>query len=71
MSAHAHEGTALASAGRSGEPAGPPGTLVGASVVTGDGLLELVEVQPEGRKRVAAGEWLRGVRLQPEERLGP
>ena len=71
VSAHAHEGTALASAGRSGEPAGPPGTLVGASVVTGDGLLELVEVQPEGRKRVAAGEWLRGVRLQPEERLGP
>jgi methionyl-tRNA formyltransferase len=49
---------------------GPPGTLSGTSVATGDGVLELIEVQPEGRKRVAAGEWLRGVRPAPGERLG-
>ena len=73
VSAHAHEahdGTADPASARDNGEAGPPGTLVGASVITGDGSLELVEVQPEGRKRVAAGEWLRGVRLQPGERLG-
>ena len=31
---------------------GPPGTLSGTSVATGGGVLELLEVQPEGRKRV-------------------
>jgi methionyl-tRNA formyltransferase len=49
---------------------GPPGTLSGTSVATGDGVLELIEVQPEGRKRVPAGEWLRGIRRKPGERLG-
>jgi methionyl-tRNA formyltransferase len=49
----------------------PPGTLEGNLVVTGSGVLELVEVQPEGRKRVPAGEWLRGARPLAGERLGP
>ena len=49
---------------------GPAGTLSGTSVVTGHGSLELLEVQPEGRKRAAANEWLRGVRPAPGERLG-
>jgi methionyl-tRNA formyltransferase len=49
---------------------GPPGTLHGSSVATGRGTLELVEVQPEGRKRVPAGEWLRGARPNEGERLG-
>lgn len=54
-----------------GAPAGPPpGTLEGTSVVTGDGTLELVEVQPEGRRRTGAGEWLRGVRSLPGELVG-
>lgn len=48
----------------------PPGTLEGTSVATGNGTLELIEVQPEGRKRVPAGEWLRGARPAPGERLG-
>jgi methionyl-tRNA formyltransferase len=48
----------------------PPGTLDGSSVATGGGTLELVEVQPEGRKRVPAREWLRGARPQEGERLG-
>jgi methionyl-tRNA formyltransferase len=30
-----------------------------------DGPVELVEVQPEGRSRMAAGDWMRGRRLQP------
>lgn len=30
-----------------------------------DGAVELVEVQPEGRRRMTAGEWMRGRRLQP------
>ena len=48
----------------------PPGTLLGSSVVTGDGLLDLVELQPEGRRRVSASEWLRGARPEPGEILG-
>jgi methionyl-tRNA formyltransferase len=47
-----------------------PGTLDGTSVITGAGTLELLDVQPEGRRRIAAGEWLRGARPQPGERLG-
>jgi methionyl-tRNA formyltransferase len=52
------------------DEAGAPGTIVGSDVVTADGLLRLVEVQPEGRKRVAADEWVRGARIGPTERLG-
>ena len=48
----------------------PSGDSFGTSVATGGGVLELLEVQPEGRKRVGAGEWLRGVRPAPGERLG-
>jgi methionyl-tRNA formyltransferase len=48
----------------------PPGTLEGNSVVTGSGVLELLEVQPEGRKRVPVGEWLRGARPRAGEQLG-
>jgi methionyl-tRNA formyltransferase len=48
----------------------PPGTIEGTTVATGDGTLELIEVQPEGRKRTTAGEWVRGARPEPGERLG-
>jgi methionyl-tRNA formyltransferase len=47
-----------------------PGTLEGVRVGTGDGVLELSEVQPEGRGRQGARAWLNGVRPQPGERLG-
>jgi methionyl-tRNA formyltransferase len=35
-----------------------------------DGPVELVEVQPEGRSRMAAAAWANGVRWQPGQRLG-
>lgn len=55
-----------------------PGTLIGATVVTGDSVasgatgsaLELVEVQAEGRAVQSFAEWARGARPQPGERLG-
>ena len=57
-----------------GQPAGSPeagvldpGTL---RVATGEGWLELVEVQPEGRPPQPAAAWRNGARLQAGERLG-
>ena len=47
-----------------------PGTLVGSSVVTGAGILELRRVQPESRSPMSADEWLRGVRPVTNECLG-
>jgi methionyl-tRNA formyltransferase len=47
-----------------------PGTLVGTSVVTGDGTLELEEVQPESRAAMKADAWARGARLSVGEHLG-
>lgn len=40
----------------------PPGTLIHAQslVVCGEGALELIEVQPEGKKIMSSGDWLRG-----------
>jgi methionyl-tRNA formyltransferase len=49
---------------------GVPGTLRGASVVTGHGMLTLVEVQPESRAPMKAEDWLRGVRPSESDRLG-
>jgi methionyl-tRNA formyltransferase len=46
------------------------GVLDGTAVGTGDGVLRLIEVQPEGRPRLAADAWSRGARLPPGERLG-
>jgi methionyl-tRNA formyltransferase len=39
-------------------------------VGTGSHEIELGEVQPQGKKRMAAGDWARGHRLEPGERLG-
>ncbi len=51
------------------EPAdggGAPGALIGDSLVAaGDGAIRLLTVQPEGKPRMAAADWLRGRRLQP------
>jgi methionyl-tRNA formyltransferase len=55
------------------EPAegmGTPGTLLlDACVATGDGALRLLTVQPEGRPRMPAADWLRGRRLMPGDPL--
>lgn len=47
-----------------------PGALMGTVVGTGAGALDLHEVQPEGRRRQPAGEWVRGARLADGERFG-
>jgi methionyl-tRNA formyltransferase len=47
-----------------------PGQLQGDIVVTGQGGLRLLTVQPEGRGPMAAADWLRGARPRPEEGLG-
>ena len=60
---------ARSSASASG-PKGPPGTLAGTTVNTGDGALELVEVQPAGRGRMAAAAWVNGARPTADDRLG-
>jgi methionyl-tRNA formyltransferase len=51
------------------EEVGPPGTLTGTLVTTGDGVLRLEEVQPESRSPMAAADWARGMRLAVGERL--
>jgi methionyl-tRNA formyltransferase len=50
-------------------PAAAPGELVGDVVATGEGGLRLLQVQPEGRRSLAAGDWIRGARPQPGERF--
>lgn len=47
-----------------------PGEIAGERVGTGAGTITLVEVQPEGKARVAAAAWRNGARPQPHERLG-
>lgn len=39
------------------------------SIQTGDGLLELCEVQLEGKRRMSAGDFLRGMKIQTGEKL--
>jgi methionyl-tRNA formyltransferase len=60
------------------EGAGHPGTLTQSGVPprllveTGNrGFVEILELQPAGKKRMPASEFLRGHRLQPGDRLGP
>jgi methionyl-tRNA formyltransferase len=55
------------------KPAVPPGgflRLKPPTVAAGEGALELVEVQLEGRKRMAAADFANGQRLQENEILG-
>jgi methionyl-tRNA formyltransferase len=42
----------------------------GPTVLAGDGPVELVEVQPEGKGRQAAADWARGARWAPGDELG-
>ena len=43
----------------------------GPTVDAADGPVELVEVQPEGKARMAASAWARGAHWTPGDRLGP
>ncbi|HET6809639.1 MAG TPA: methionyl-tRNA formyltransferase [Acidimicrobiales bacterium] len=53
------------------EPGGAgPGVADGTAVGTGDGVLRLVRVQPEGKGAMAAEDWARGARLAPGAVLG-
>jgi methionyl-tRNA formyltransferase len=47
-----------------------PGAVDGLRVGTGDGAIELVQVQPEGKGTMAAADWRNGARPGPDERLG-
>jgi len=47
-----------------------PGEIEGDRVGTGEGALELIVVQPEGKPAMSAADWLRGARPVPGERLG-
>jgi methionyl-tRNA formyltransferase len=47
-----------------------PGALDGTIVGTGEGGLELLEVQPEGKAVMAAAAWRNGAQPKPDERLG-
>jgi methionyl-tRNA formyltransferase len=48
-----------------------PGELAGATVGTGVGSLDLVEVQPEGKRRMPALDWVNGAGFRVGEHLGP
>jgi methionyl-tRNA formyltransferase len=50
---------------------GEPGTLHGAEAQTSVQRLRLLEVQPEGKKRMTADAFANGYRLQAGERVGP
>ena len=47
-----------------------PGEIADRYVGTGDGLLELLEVQPEGKGQQPAAAWRNGARPTPDDRLG-
>jgi methionyl-tRNA formyltransferase len=57
-----------------GSTEAPPGTLVklepGPIIKSGDGLLELVEVQGPGRRRMSGADFMRGRRVSTGVRLG-
>jgi methionyl-tRNA formyltransferase len=55
----AHEGVVLS-----------PGQIRGNVVGTADGAIELIVVQPEGKKAMSGEDWARGARPQPGELLG-
>jgi methionyl-tRNA formyltransferase len=51
-------------------PGEPSPRAEGVLVGSGEGTIELLEVQPEGKGRQAAKAWANGARLEPGERLG-
>ena len=55
---------------RLSESSGEPGSIDGLKVSCGEGALELLVVQPEGKARQDASAWRNGARPTPEDRLG-
>lgn len=55
-------------ASAAGEVVDATGRLV---VATGDGNLEILQVQPAGKRAMSAAEFLRGNRIAAGDRLGP
>jgi methionyl-tRNA formyltransferase len=53
-----------------GAAIGGPGTIDGLNVGCGEGALELVVVQPEGKARQDAAAWRNGARPSSDDRLG-
>lgn len=53
-----------------GGAAGAPGTMDGLVVGCGEGALELVVIQPEGKARQDAAAWRNGARPSSDDRLG-
>jgi methionyl-tRNA formyltransferase len=54
----------------------PPGTVVYTNdhrlmVQTGEGLLEILELRPEGKRNMPASDFLHGHSVEPGNRLGP
>lgn len=47
-----------------------PGVIDATVVGTSEGSIELLELQPEGRSRVAAEDWRNGARPEPGEQVG-
>lgn len=68
-----HVGRACLTAGNAAHAEREPGTLVGRGnrllAVCGDGPLELLEVQLEGKRRLSAADFLHGARLKPGEKF--
>jgi methionyl-tRNA formyltransferase len=62
-------------AGVAAAEAQPPGAVVDSAsrliVSSGDGALEILQLQPAGKRPMSAGEFLRGYRITPGDRFGP
>jgi methionyl-tRNA formyltransferase len=63
---------------RDGEPAAQPGEVLVPGeakrlgvAAGGGGVVEVLELQPSGKRRMTAEEYLRGRKPQPGDRLGP
>ncbi|MDX2065950.1 MAG: methionyl-tRNA formyltransferase [Fimbriimonadaceae bacterium] len=65
-------GRVRVSAARWRPESGEPGTILSVAplvVAFGEGALELIEIQPEGKKRMSGRDWANGARLAPGLRL--
>ncbi|MHB1421859.1 MAG: methionyl-tRNA formyltransferase [Gemmataceae bacterium] len=55
----------------------PPGSIFSSSdnksldVISGTGSIEILEIQPAGKRRMSAAEFLRGYKPQPGDQFGP
>jgi len=56
--------------GNNGVPATPPGQIGGTTVSTGEGVIELITVQPEGKGPMDAASWRRGANVAEGDLLG-